>query len=194
MRNVSIKGKSSINLFKLDVNKFRKNLAKECEVQNRQAVRAWLVEALTYIPTYTGTARGTFKPVGRVVKRVVSKLGPAGQPGDSYRAKQKKVITYKGKTFIAGFSAGENYADAVLSTNIENDKIINCFVFFNDLPYVAYNDVNSAPSGFSLPSNPPWRWRKKSNKVWAKYILGEASRKLRLKVSQEIKIVKVRSY
>lgn len=170
--------KGNITITKINVSKFKTSLKEQVEVQNRQAVRAWLKAVLTEVPGYTHTARGTLVPVGRLVKRAIKRVPATGGRGSARRAKKKKNIWYKDKKFRAGFSYGKNYASASISTKLDGISLRSTFTFTNSLPYVAYNDVNSAPPGFKLPSNPPWGARRKGVDAWGDYIKTEARRKL----------------
>lgn len=188
-----IKVKGHMSMVTIDMNKFSKGLFDRCVVQNRQAVRDWLKTALLNIPGYTGTARGTFIPVGRLVGRSVKKFRAGDPLGNPERAKKKKFIRYGGQTYYAGFRSGAQYAQASLTTSRTGMKIINTFRFTNMLPYVARNEASGAPPGFIMPSNPPWKALDKAAKAWKKYILTKAHKSLRYKVPQElIKVVKIR--
>lgn len=189
----SMKVKGNMSIVHIDVERFKTSLLKKCEVQNRQALRVWLKTALLHIPGYTGTARGTFYPVGRLVRRTVTKFGPGGQSGNPDRAKRKKLIYYKGRTYTAGFEAGRDYASATLRTDISGVKITNSFIFTNNLPYVARNEENPPPEGWVMPSNPPWRALEKAASAWKKYILTVVP--VRVNISREIiKIEKFRIF
>jgi hypothetical protein len=173
-----IKVKGQVALFKVNSEKLFAAALKVAVEENKKAVARWLKVVLTYIPTYTGTARGTLKPVARQVKVSLSKFGPAGAKGVLRRAKKKKKITYRGKTFTAGFSAGEKYAQAQFSSVRRGNDIVNTFEYTNNLGYVAYNEQNSQPPGFILPSNPPWRYNIKAVVAWRKHILIEVPKRL----------------
>lgn len=175
----------------IDVNKFKTKLREKCEVQNRQALRVWLKEALEHIPGYTGTARGTLVPVGKIVRRAVTKFRPGDPLGNAKRAAKKKFIHYKGVTYRAGFEYGKDYAQALLNTNVEGLSIRNTFIFTENLPYVIFNESNSAPPGFTMPSNPPWWWSEKAAKKWKEYILTEALRKINVP-KEFLKITKMK--
>lgn len=189
MYGIKVKGSQSIVSINLD--KFNKLLLEKCEEQNKLAVRVWLRTILDHIPTYTGTARGTFKPLGRVVNYTVPLVGKAGRPGKTAKNPHKKHISYGGSTFAMGFSAGGQHAEYKLDVKVSNLEIKCSFIFTNNLPYVAYNDVNSAPSGFVLPSNPPWHSHERGVEAWKRYILTEVPKKL-LVPKEFIRIVKMK--
>ncbi|MEA2036321.1 MAG: hypothetical protein U9O94_02350 [Nanoarchaeota archaeon] len=191
MGSINMKVKGVQTLVTIDLNRFKTTLVKQCEVQNRQAVRAWLKEAVKHIPGYTGLARGTLVPVGRLVDRVVARFGPGGPSGDQNRAAKKKKVHYGGRTFTADFQSGKSYAQAAITTKLSGLKITNSFTFTNELPYVARNDISGPPPGFIMPSNPPWQSHDKAAKVWKKYITAVAYKRLRVS-SKFIKIRKLR--
>jgi hypothetical protein len=173
-----MKVKGQVALFKGNSERLFAAALKIAIEENKKAVAQWLKVVLTYIPTYTGTARGTLRPVGRQVKVAVSKFGPAGAKGDLRRAKKKKKIVYKGKTFTAGFVAGGKHAKATLTSVRKGNEIVNTFEYTNNLGYVIYNEQNTQPPGFKLPSNPPWRYNLKAVTAWKKYILIQVPKRL----------------
>jgi hypothetical protein len=188
-----LKVKGTMALVTIDMNKFSKGLVDKCVLQNKQATRVWLKEALLHIPGYTGTARGTFIPVGRLVGRIVKKFRAGDPLGNADRAKKKKFIHYKGSVYYAGFRSGASYAQASLTTGRTGAKIINTFKFTNNLPYVARNEASGPPPGFVMPSQPPWKALDKAAKAWRKYILTKVHKRLRYKLPRElVKIVKIR--
>lgn len=194
MALMNLKVKGHISTITIDIGRFKTSLVKQCEVQNRQAVRAWLRETLKFIPTYTGTARGTFKPLGRTLRVAVPKIGQAGFPGNKKRAAKKKTIWYgPGRTFTAGFEAGGQYAQYDLKVRQSGLKITCTFNFTNNLPYVAYNDINGAPPNFILPSNPPWQSHDAGAKAWKQYILTTVPERLKIpREAIKITVMKVR--
>lgn len=181
---IKVKGEFAIVGF--DMRKFTNSLSKSVKVQNRQAVRAWLKAVLPEVPGYTQTARGTFAPVGRLVNRAVKRIPTLGDPK---RAKKKKFAEYNSRKYRTGFTYGSIYANAKVISIVSRSGVRNIFVHTNNLPYVAWNDINNAPPGFKMPSNPPWRFKEKGRKAWEDYINTEAKRKLP-KVREHIKITK----
>lgn len=195
MATFSMKVKGVVALISFKKDKYILRLMKHAREQNKAAVKVWLIAVLERIPTFTGTARGTFAPLGRTVNYIVTRVGPAGGPfseASAARAALKKHIVSGGKTFVAGFSAGGNYAHYSLDTQLISNGIVNTFIFTNDLPYVAYNDVNPAPKGYTLPSNPPWRAYTNGLIAWRKYIRSKVTKHmLPPKALLKIKHVKV---
>jgi hypothetical protein len=176
----SIKVKGALKLYEIDEKVFRTKLEELCITETKEAVKVWLTERLKHIPGYTGTARGTLVPVGRLVGKVISRFSPSGPSGDQNRAKRKKFIHRNGRTFRAGFQYGKDYASASIQVKQESNKIRCTFSFDSELPYVARNDVNGPPAGFIMPSNPPWFSTQRGVKVWKKYVLKEIPKKLKL--------------
>lgn len=187
--NIKVKGRQQI--MTIDFNRFGQKLKEQCEVQNRQAVREWLKEVVKHIPGYTGTARGTLVPVGRLVNRTVQKFRPGDPLGDPERAKKKKYIIIGGQKWSAGFNYGSTYATATMGTTLQTNSILNSFIFDNTLPYVARNDISGPPPGFIMPSNPPWRSHDKAAAAWKKYVLTVIPKRLSLP-SKFIKITTLR--
>jgi hypothetical protein len=190
---MKLKVKGHIEIIEVNLTKFQTSLLKQCEIQNRQAVRVWLKEVLKYIPGYTGTARGTLVPVGRLINRAVARFGPSGPSGNQRRAKKKKWINYKGRMYRAGFQFGKQYAEARISSKVTGITILNSFEFDNNLPYIARNDISGPPPNFIMPSNPPWRSHDKAAEAWKNYILTVAIKRLpKIKDFLKIKRMKVR--
>jgi hypothetical protein len=172
----------------IDIKKFQTILKARMEVQARQALREWFRVALDNIPQYTGTARGTLTPVGRLVRRAVGSLGAI-----KGRAKGKKWITYRDRSFRTGPEAGADYADATLDTKLDGLNLTSSFVFTNTLPYVGRNDEKGAPPGFTLPSNPPWNSHDKAAAAWKKYLLTVGNKKLLIPAQAlTVKVVRIR--
>lgn len=186
---VHVRGHQQI--MNIDLSKVGQKLKEKCEIQNRQAVRAWLAEVVKHIPGYTGTARGTLVPVGRLVGRIIQKFRAGDPLGDPERAKKKKFIHIGGRTLSAGFQFGAHYASATMGTYLTGRKIINTFTFDNTLPYVARNDLSGPPPGFIMPSNPPWFSHNKAKRAWVRYVLTVIPKRLPLP-SEFIKITTLR--
>lgn len=189
MFGMKLRGKQAI--VRIDTNKFKAQLIDKCDEQNKLAVRAWLKARLDRIPTYTGTARGTFAPLGRTVRCAVPLVGRAGRPGKTSKNPRKSHITYGKRKFAMGFSAGGQYASYKLKVNYSKTAILCSFEFSSNLPYVAYNDVNSAPKNFRLPSNPPWHSSARGKKAWEKYVVNKAAKQL-IVPREFVKVKKVR--
>jgi len=170
---ISTKG-SQVAFFELTPDLFSKTLKKRLGEAHRQAVRVWLKTILENIPTYTGTARGTFRPLGRVLNIAVQKTKVLGKTDPS----KKKWIYVKGRKWRAGIDYGESYGGYSLWWQQEATRIIYGFSFTSDLPYLLWNEVYPAPVNFVLPSNPPWRAFRKAALAFLKYVKIEVPKQL----------------
>lgn len=189
MFRLRVKGtQTTVNI---NLDKFYTLLEKVCIEQNKEAVKEWLRKTLNNIPGYTGTARGTLVPVGRLTNTIISRFGPGGPSGNQKKAKYKKYIRYGGHIIRAGFHHGKNYASAAIGTKREGNKIINTFTFTNTLPYIARNDISGPPPNFIMPSNPPWYSHGKGAAAWQNYIRTIIPTKLPT-LSQFIKVKRIR--
>lgn len=186
---ISTRG-SKVALLKFDEVKFSKTLKKRLEVAHNQAVRTWLRAVLEEIPTYTGAARGTFKPLGRVLRVAVNRTKVLG---NKKRARQKKWAYVGGRKYRVGFEYGENYGDYSIYWKDARYKLIYGFTFTSDLPYVLWNDAYPAPIGFTLPSNPPWNAFRKGAREFVRYVRTEIPKRLpKTAVLNKIQIIRVR--
>jgi hypothetical protein len=119
------------------------------------AVKKWLLAVLRHTPTYTGTARGTYAPLGRAVGHAVRKGTIKGDPA---KAAKKKFFKYGGQSFPLGFAAGANYSDFKI-TKAKNIKVKSAryvFEFDQQLPYVLWNEILPGPDWFHFRTPPPW--------------------------------------
>lgn len=160
----------------IDSKKLQKEAINFLEVQMRQATRAWLRAVIKKIPRYTGTARGTFKPLGRVL-RVAIKAAGAPTHGSAEGAKRKKFIKIGGRLLPTGPSAGELYSDFKFSKT----KNTVSFEFDQNLPYVIWNSIYPAPVNFILPSNPPWFAFAAGEAAFKNYVKVELPKKAKFK-------------
>lgn len=60
-----------LNLINFDEKAYKKSLKEALDTQLRQAARAWLRAVIPAVPVYTGTARGSLQPLGRLLKVAV---------------------------------------------------------------------------------------------------------------------------
>ena len=119
--------------------------------QLRQAARAWLREVLLHVPEYTGTARGTFKPLGRAIGVAVPKGETYYSDERSRRSKLKHGKRVGGVHYTLG-PFGNSFAEYSFQYGPREYK----FTFTQNLPWAFWNDIYPAPSWITLPSNPPW--------------------------------------
>lgn len=153
---------------KFEIKGFNAALRAALDKQQREAVKAWLVAVLEEIPTYTGTARGTFAPIGRMVNLTVGKTGILGDPSG---AASKKVFKHKGRVIQLGFEEGAELGkDFKLTQEATGKILIYKFEFNHNLPYLIWNNMFPAPEWIHLPSNPPWKALEKGRDAFIEYV------------------------
>ena len=186
MYKVKMKG----TFARLDMNfaAYLRATEKAVTTQNKQAARVWLREALEHIPTYTGSARGTFRPMGSALRVAVPFKGPKGQPGNAENAKRKKYFESYGAKHRAGFEKTEHLQRHRLITKIAGGVVKGIFEFDQLIEYVSRNDIRPAPQPhFTLPSNPPWNYTQRAALAWRHYIETVAIKRMP-KPNQMIKV------
>lgn len=158
-----LKLKSTVTLIKLGkINLNSKTVDEFFQRQLRNAARAWLRAVILKIPRYTGTARGTFRPLGRYLKVAV---GPGIKYGYTTPNRTSKRI--QGKVYQLGPVAGEQYSSFSFSRDANGEYV---FTFDQNLPYVIWNDIYPAPAWITLPSNPPWFALEAGREAFNKYV------------------------
>ncbi len=163
-----IKFKFLITIPKLDTKKYIKAIDKYVEAQQLIAIKRWLLSVLKNTPTYTGTARGTYAPIGRVVKHTVRR----GRKGGSSDHRTKKKFTYKGKAWPTGLKAGENYSEFFITKKITNTSTRHRFEFHQNLPYAVWNQMMTGPAWFKFDRDPPWNAHKSGETAFRRYVNG----------------------
>jgi len=156
---MKIKGKLAIRRWSL--RNISRTLNKEYEVQHRQAVRAWLREVISRVPVYTGTSKGTFKPLGRYL-RVAVPVSPVNTT--------KKFFYYRGKKYPLGLSAAENY---FMFQFVSRRTLFTYSYTFNydiTLPYLVWNDIQPGPSWFPFKTPPPYHATDAGEEAYSKYL------------------------
>jgi hypothetical protein len=132
-----------------------------------EAIKVWLKTALSKVPTYTGTARGTFKPVGRIVGKQIRR----GQVRGRSDPRKKKSTTWGGITYsTTGPPAGEQYGDASISKRKYRDGITLAFSFSQSLPYALWNEATPGPPGFIYASPHPWHALSAAKEAYEKFL------------------------
>jgi hypothetical protein len=148
---------------KANLKAYKAKIKKIMKEENEEAVKKWLKKVLSLTPTYTGTARGTYAPVGKTVGRIVRK---GKVKGNAERARRKKhFVTKSGRRYLLGFRAGARYQDHKIRNIVRTNSITAIFVFDQSLPYVLWNEVSPAgsnsddpiPATQVIPSVPPWK-------------------------------------
>ena len=117
------------------------------------AIKKWLLAVLRRTPTYTGTARGTYAPVGRLVGHTVRK---GTIKGNAANAAKKKHFTYGGESLPLGFSEGANYSEVSITKRKVGKRSVRIFSFDQFLPYVLWNEASPGPAWFPFKTAPPW--------------------------------------
>jgi hypothetical protein len=167
--------KVTVNLkgAKIKSEKLINDIKSYSEKQQLIAIKRWLINVLRHTPTYTGTARGTYAPIGRIVGHSV-RMGQIR--GNIASAKRKKYVKWGGVKYPTGFAAGANYSQHRISKRSTKDKLFFYFNFDQRLPYVLWNEMHPTPPGFTLPSNPPWWALKSGNNSYRRYARGPMTR------------------
>ena len=93
--------------------------------ENPQIYSSFSYSVLRKTPTYTGTARGTYKPIGRVVDYAVRR----GKSSATTDYRKKKYFVYNGKKYRLGFGEGARYQEHKFQTRAYKDRVISLFVF-----------------------------------------------------------------
>jgi hypothetical protein len=141
-------------------------IKKVVEEEHEIAIKKWLKAVLARTPTYTGTARGTYAPVGRVVGYAVRK---GKIKGNAERARKKKYFVYNGKKYPLGFGAGAQYSEHVIRVRKYKAAIIATFKFDQNLPYVLWNEMQPGPPWFLFRTPPPWWAVKAGNTAYTNH-------------------------
>ncbi len=149
------------------------------------AIAEWARTIISKIPTYTGTAKGTYASIGKTIKNF--NLGNPGGISAQARWKISQGTTINGRHYSLGFQAGKQYADHKLF-NIVNKVNITCvFQFTQNLPYAVWNDFYPAPAWLHLPSSPPWHAMEKGKVAFVNYVV----RELPKAIKRDVKFVKL---
>ncbi len=168
---------------------FKKELKNKLKVLHKQAIEAWLRTVLKETPVYTGTVRGTFKPVGRIIGKAISSIGPVNK-----RAASKTHFIYPkgGKKVPLGFSKGESYADAERLEKDLGNSLEYTFIFARDLLYAAWNEIQPAPSWLRLVRPTPWHALDKAATSWDIFVRNDIFKVLP-PLTHGLTIVKIRA-
>lgn len=141
--------KFNINGFRVDLNKLGKEEVKE-------AAREWLRAVLKEIPTFTGTARGTFKPLGSFLKVAIPKSAPVSS------RTSKKI---QGTSFQLGFGAGAQYGQ---DFEFVQKGLRFEFNYTVNLPYIWWNSLG--PGLPSLRKPAPWMAIQNGTKAFGRHV------------------------
>jgi hypothetical protein len=162
-----LKLKSTVTLVSLQGGKETKTMDQFFQRQLRQATRAWLRAVIERIPRYTGTARASFKPLGRVLRVHIPKGIKLGKTDPKRKLPRGRNI--QGKIYPSSFpSIGQAFATFRFYRDPNSLEYV--FEFDEYLPYVIWNDIYPAPAWIELPSNPPWHAFEAGANAFNKYI------------------------
>lgn len=139
---------------KFNFEKYKQSIDNYVSDKQIQAIKEWVKGAVSETPTYTGTARGTYVPLGRIVRATVRK---GIIKGNAARASRKKEFRYKGKTWPLGFEQGADYAEHKIYKRRVKQNIFFYFTFDHKLPYVIWNNTRKAPGWLHLIDPTPWK-------------------------------------
>lgn len=133
---------------KLDISKFSKALNKAVEAEMKHAARAWLRAVVPLVPVYTGTARGTLRPLGQFL-RVAVPIRPV-----EFRNRRGPEV-------------------GAAASNFKFEKRGNIFIFQwnHDIGYAILNEFYSRPNPpYSLKNPTPWNAVVAGNAAWNDYV------------------------
>lgn len=164
-----VKLKSSATIVTFGKKKVSETFLKFLEKEMRLAARAWLRAVLLNIPKYTGTTRGTFKPLGRVLRVSLNTFaGPSGGSKERAKAKLRRgFTTVNGITVPLGEAAGAAFAEHKLG-RVGFNKVV--FEYTNLLPWFAINEFTSGPPNFRFATPPPWQATKAGDAAFLDYV------------------------
>jgi len=169
----------------INVSHFTKSLELCLVRQQKLAIGEWARAVIARIPTYTGTAKGVFAPLNRVVRGLnIQSSSPV-----SKRAKEKiaEGTTIRGKHYKLGFARGKDYSEHDVSHVVTSNEQMYIFEFDISLPYVLWNDMYPAPAWITLPSNPPWHALDAGAKAFRMFVVT----KIPQAIKRECKSIKV---
>lgn len=141
---------------KFNIVGFKADLNKLGEKALREATREWLRKTIALVPTWTGTARGTLRPLGQFLKVSVPNRKPKSN---------RKSKTIYGTFYQLGFAVGAVYGQ-------DFDFTQKGFRFeFNytfNLPYIWWNSFGSPVPNLRNPT--PWLAIQTGNEAFKNYI------------------------
>jgi len=180
--------RGEMGLMTIPIVNFTKTLRARLEAKQREAIRAWIRAVIAKTPSYTGTVRGTFKPLARVLGRV------SVQPGGLSAGARNKVVRgteIDGKHYQLGFGAGGQYSDFSITQDVSTFHMSFVFVFDSSLPYALWNNIQPAPSWMHLREPTPWHALRAGALAFEQYVMREVP-KVMGDIGSLIKVKKVR--
>jgi hypothetical protein len=160
--------RAKIRVGKLDKARVFKTYRALMERELRNAIRAWLKAVLLRVPKYTGTTRGVFKPIARVLRiSLTTFMGPSEGDPVRARAKLKRGFTiFNGRVIILGEASGATYGSHKFSRRGSTFT----FEFTNLLPWFAINEFTSGATDFNYATPPPWESYKAGELAFNDYV------------------------
>ena len=144
---------------RFDAKKFTDALRDLAEAQVRQAAREWLRAVIPKVPVFTGTARGTLMPLGRLI-RVAVPISP------------KAVRPNRGPGVGASLTTGRYFYR-------EGNRFY--FRFNTDVSHFIYNNLQPAPDPpFRLINETPWYATQAGNEAFNRYLAEELPKRAKL--------------
>lgn len=140
---------------KLNKGAFTKALAESLETQNRQAARAWLRAVIIKVPTWTGEARGSLRPLGQFL-RVAIPIVPSN-------SKWAQRAIEQGHTAEAGEAKGR------FEFKNEGGKRF-VFVFSSDVVHYLINEFYNVKPPIHLITLSPWFSFRAGKLAYKKYL------------------------
>ena len=143
-----LRAEGVVSFPKFDVNKFTKTLNETVETQMRMAAREWLRAVVPLVPVYTGTAKGTLRPLGQFLRVAVP---------------IKPLKSRKGLGPEVGATA----------SSFEFGRQGNTFTFKwnHTINYAIINEFYSRPNPpFRLTNPTPWNAIVAGNAAWDAYV------------------------
>jgi hypothetical protein len=164
-----LKVKVSLVYLKLNSGEFTKAVLETLQTQSRQAARAWLRAVILKVPTWTGEARGSLKPLGSFLN-VAIPISPS-------TSRQAQAAMAAGHTAEAGTAQGN------FQFKIEGEARV-IFIFSTDVVHYLINEFYDVSEHIHLIDPVPW------------YSLraGKAAYKEYLTTNLKAKIPKLKSY
>lgn len=154
--------------------RYKREIELLIEKEQIEAIKKWLKSVLSRTPTYTGTARGTYVGVGRIVGKSVRRGKVKGRTDP----KKKKFFVYRNRKFPLGFKEGDQYSDEDISKKISKNQMLFRFEFHQSLIYVLWNEISPGPVWFPFKTPPPWFARELARKSFRNYVNKNIRKKL----------------
>lgn len=156
--------------FNVALGNFTKQLDQQLMTELRAASAEWVKAVLQTIPVYTGSARGTFAPISRVLKHW-GVNNPTVGPVDAAAAKKiKRGFYYKNKRYILGYTAAGIHSNYSFNMITRPGQRVMKFNFTNNLPYVLWNTMYKAPDWLHLKHITPTYAYEKGAIAFEKYV------------------------